>query len=83
MMRTQERIIQERTDKDLASYIIDRISKYESRPVYLLCDIFGMPQPTSKNFKSLAASLTYRMLGVTSNRAEELSKADIVTLEGR
>lgn len=74
----EERIIQERTDKDLASYIIDRISRYEGRPVSLLCDIFGMPQPTSKNFKSLAASLTYRMLGVTSNRAEELSKADIV-----
>lgn len=74
----EERIIQERTDKDLASYIIDRISRYEGRPVSLLCDIFGMPQPTSKNFKSLAASLTYRMLGVTSNRAEELLKADIV-----
>lgn len=74
----EEKIIQERTNKDLASYIIDRISRYEGESTYLLSLKFGMIPPKSKTPKSLAASLTYRMLGVTSNRAEELLKANIV-----
>lgn len=75
----EERIIQERTDKDLASYITDRINQYVGRYAHLLCDSFGMGMPAqSTSFKSYAAILTYRMLGVTSNRAEELSKANIV-----
>ena len=49
------------------------------RYAHLLCDSFGMGMPAqSTSFKSYAAILTYRMLGVTSNRAEELSKANIV-----
>lgn len=74
----EEKIIQERTDKDLASYIMDRISKYVGQSTYLLSLKFGMMILESETSKSLAASLTYRMLGVTSNRAEELLKANIV-----
>ncbi len=63
--------LQGKTFEDL---IISKINKYKGKTDKQLCDIFGRE---FNNNKAQWTDLTYRMLGIKSNRAEEFRKANI------
>lgn len=62
-------------DKSFAEIIIDRINKYVGKTDKELCEIFDREY---NNNKAQWIDLTYRMLGIKSNKAEEFAKAQIV-----
>ena len=61
--------------KTFADIIEKRISKYVGKTDKELCNIFGI---TYDNNKAQWTTLSFRMLGIKSNRAAEFSKANIV-----
>lgn len=74
--KTYEPIIKETETKPFERYVIDKIETYRGFTEEELCNKFGI------NFKNkpknLNAMLTYRMLGIDGNQAEEFEKANIV-----
>lgn len=60
----------------LENLIIDKINKYKGKIDKQLCEEFDVPY-TPEDSKGMWSSLSYRMLGVKSNRAEEFIKANI------
>jgi DNA mismatch repair protein MutH len=71
-----EEIVKESTEKPFEEYVQDKIKVYAGKSVEELCGIFGLS--FEKPPKSLEAILTYRMLGIKGNKAEEFEKANIV-----
>ena len=55
--------------------VVNSINKYKGKTDFELCQLF---QREYNNNKAQWADLTYRMLGIKSNRAEEFAKANIV-----
>lgn len=58
------------------NFIIDKINKHRGKTDKQLCTELEVPY-TPNDSKSMWSSLSYRMLGVKSNQAEEFIKADI------
>lgn len=61
---------------DFESYVIQNIDKYKGMSFTALSKLFDID--TSKKHKNLGSILTFRMLGIKSNNAEEFVKANIV-----
>ena len=74
---TYESIIKEKTEESFEDYVINRIDKYRDYTINELCNKFEIQYKESKP-KNLEAMLTYRMLGIKGNHAEEFEKANIV-----
>lgn len=74
---TYESIIKEKTEESFEDYVIHKIEQYRDNTVHELCDKFQIPYKDKKP-KNLEAMLTYRMLGIKGNHAEEFEKANIV-----
>ena len=74
---TYESIIKEKTEDSFEDYVIHKIEQYRDNTVHELCDKFQIPYKDKKP-KNLEAMLTYRMLGIKGNHAEEFEKANIV-----
>lgn len=74
---TYESIIKEKTEESFEDYVIHKIEQYRDNTVHELCDKFQIPYKDKKP-KNLDAMLTYRMLGIKGNHAEEFEKANIV-----
>lgn len=74
---TYESIIKEKTEESFEDYVIHKIEQYRDNTVHELCDKFQIPYKEKKP-KNLEAMLTYRMLGIKGNHAEEFEKANIV-----
>ena len=73
---TYESIIKEKTEESFEDYVIHKIEQYRDNTVHELCDKFQIPYKDKKP-KNLEAMLTYRMLGIKGNHAEEFEKANI------
>ena len=73
---TYETIVADGVVDDFESYVISKIAEYRGKSVKQLCDMFSLD--VSKKPKNLEAILTYKMLGIIGNRAEEFEKANIV-----
>lgn len=74
---TYESIIKEKIEESFEDYVIHKIEQYRDNTVHELCDKFQIPYKDKKP-KNLEAMLTYRMLGIKGNHAEEFEKANIV-----
>ena len=70
-----ESIIKNDNVKDIEAYITDKINKHKGKSVTELCAYYDIE--FDKIPKNLYAMLAYRMLGITSNNAEEFVKANI------
>lgn len=78
-VNTYESILSNAKELDAQTFeklIIDKINKHKGKTDEQLCVEFDVPY-TPNNSKSMWSSLSYRMLGVKSNRAEEFIKAGI------
>ena len=73
---TYEPIIKDEPVSSFEDYVIDKIAAYRGWSIEDLCVEFNLDQ--AKNPKNLEALLTYRILGIKGNQAEEFIKADIV-----
>ena len=65
--------IEEETFEEL---ILNKINRYHGKTDEELCKEFNVPYKAN-DVKSLWSNLTYRMLGIKSNKAEEFAKANI------
>lgn len=61
---------------DFEKYVKDKIDTHKGMTISELCTRYGID--SSKKPKNLEALLTYRMLGIKGNNAEEFVKANIV-----
>lgn len=78
-VNTYESILSNANELDVQTFenlIIDNINKHKGKTDKQLCAEFDVPY-TPKDSKGMWSSLSYRMLGVKSNQAEEFIKADI------
>lgn len=66
--------ISELKNKSLEDYICEKINFYRGNSVKELCKIFAIEY---NNNKAQWINLAYKMLGLKSNKAEELAKANI------
>ncbi len=73
---TDEAIVQNEAVDSFEAFVTDKIAQYREKSVPELCGMFDIP--TENKPKNLMAILTYRMLGIRGNRAEEFEKANIV-----
>lgn len=73
---TYEPIIKDEPVSSFEDYVIEKIAAYRGWSIEDLCIEFNLDQ--AKNPKNLEALLTYRILGIKGNQAEEFIKADIV-----
>lgn len=71
-----EAIVQNETVDSFETFVTNKIAQYRDKSVFELCEAFEMD--TKKKPKNLMALLTYRMLGIKGNRAEEFEKANVV-----
>lgn len=62
--------------KTFEEYVIEKLDEYSGYSVTDLCNMFGINR--EKKPKNLEAILTYRILGIKGNQAEEFVKANIV-----
>ena len=77
-LQEAEKIITDSTtlqNSTLENFIIQSLSQYKGKSDYSLCELFDREY---NNNKAQWVDLTYRMLGIKSNKAEEFSKANIV-----
>ncbi len=73
-----ERIITDSTalqTNTLENFILEALSQYQGKSDRDLCELFDREY---NNNKAQWVDLTYRMLGIKSNKAEEFTKANIV-----
>lgn len=70
-----ESIMQDKAIDSFEEYVTNKINAYEGFSEEQLCDRFF--PALEKRPKNLEAILTYRMLGVKSNKAEEFEKANV------
>lgn len=61
-------------DKSIEAYICEKIDRHRGKSDKNLCNLFGREY---NNNKAQWSDLAYRMLGLKSNKAEELAKANI------
>ena len=74
---TYEPIIKDRNqNKTFEEYVINKIDKYNNYTVNELMNIFEFD--SNKKPKNIEALLTYRILGIKGNKAEEFIKAGVV-----
>lgn len=73
---TYEPVVQHEAVDSFEDYVIGKIDRYRDYSISDLCMEFSV-EPKKKP-KNLEAMLTYRMLGVKGNHAEEFEKANIV-----
>ena len=74
--KTYEPIIKESFASSFEDYVMDKINSYRGKSIDELCAEFNLD--TTKKPKNLEALLTYRILGIKSNQAEEFVKAGVV-----
>lgn len=72
---TYEPIVSGREVDSFEDYVTSMIAKHKGQSVDELCQAYGVD--IEKKPKNLMAILTYRMLGIESNQAEEFVKANI------
>lgn len=70
-----ESVIKEKLETTFEEHIISRINNYIGRTDKQLCNLFDREY---NNNKAQWSDLTYRMLGIKGNHAEEFEKANIV-----
>ena len=70
-----ESIIKDDLKTDFEKFIMDKIGANAGKSVEELCELYDLD--SSKEFKDIQAKITFRMLGVKSNKAEEFEKAGI------
>lgn len=73
---TYEPIIKGVIEESFESYVVNKINEYRNFTVADLCEKFNIV--FKKKPKNLEAMLTYRILGIKGNHAEEFEKANIV-----
>ena len=73
---TYEPIIKGTTEEAFEDYVVRKIDAYCDWTVTELCNTFHIEY--QKKPKNLEAMLTYRMLGIKGNHAEEFEKANVV-----
>ncbi|WP_419023051.1 Sau3AI family type II restriction endonuclease [Emergencia sp.] len=73
---TYEAIIKEKTNLTFEDYVVKKIQAYQNYSFEDLCEIFEVN--SKSNAKNLVSTLTFRILGVKGNHAEEFEKANIV-----
>ena len=73
---TYEPIIKGKTEESFEDDVVDKINAYCGYTVKELCEEFQID--INKKPKNLEAMLSYRMLGIKGNHAEEFEKANIV-----
>lgn len=76
-LNTYESIVGNEQTDDFEAYVKGKLDVYAGKSVGDLCKEFAIDISTSKP-KHLEAILTYRMLGIKGNKAEEFEKANIV-----
>ncbi len=74
--KTYEPILDDVQCDSLEEYVVSEISKYKNTSEDDLCIEFNINK--DRRIKSLEALLTYRMLGIKGNQAEEFVKANVV-----
>lgn len=72
---TYESILKDNKVDSLEDYIVSKMNKYKNYTVDKLCHEFNI---SNKKAKNLEAMLSYNMLGIKGNSAEEFVKANIV-----
>lgn len=75
--KTYESIIKGDINVDFEEYIKSKIDEYRGYTVSALCQLFDIE--FDKPPKNLGAIIAYKILGISSNDAEEFVKANIVT----
>jgi DNA mismatch repair protein MutH len=75
---TYEQILPCDTEKSFEQYVIDKIDSYKGYSLKALCKVFSIPEEAIKNNKGIIPTITYKILGIHSNKAEEFEKAGIV-----
>lgn len=70
-----EPIVKENIKESFQDYVISLINKHKGKTDKELCELFDRPY---NNNKAQWNDLTFRMLGIKSNRAAEFEKANIV-----
>ena len=73
-----ESILKEPTEETFEQYVINRISRFRGYEVKRLCEMLDVNTEEKSKTKNLFALLTYKMLGIKNNKAEEFEKAGIV-----
>lgn len=73
---TYEPIIKGKAEDSFEDYVVKKIDAYCNYTVIELCEKFDVEY--QKKPKNLEAILTYRMLGIKGNHAEEFEKANII-----
>lgn len=74
---TYEPIVTEETEETFEEYVVRKINAYKGYSLTELCTLFD-PRPDKVVSKSLVATITYKILGIKGNHAEEFEKAGIV-----
>lgn len=74
---TYEKVIKEETAESFEEYVVHKIEMYSNYSIRDLCKKF-LEKEYEKRPKNLEAILTYRILGIKGNHAEEFEKANIV-----
>lgn len=74
---TYEPIIKEKILESFEDYVVNKIEAYANYTIEELCEKF-LKKKYEKKPKNLEAILTYRILGIKGNHAEEFEKANIV-----
>ena len=73
---TYEPIVKSKAVESFEDYVVDKINTYFDYTVKELCEEFEID--IQRKPKNLEAMLTYRILGIKGNRAEEFEKANVV-----
>lgn len=73
---TYEPIVKGNAEESFEDYVVKKIDTYHDYTVTDLCEKFHIE--CKKKPKNLEAMLTYRMLGIKGNHAEEFEKANVV-----
>ncbi len=74
--KVDESIVQNETVDSFEDYVTEKIAHYRGLSVDEICESLNLRY--DKKPKNLMALLTYRMLGIKGNRAEEFEKANVV-----
>lgn len=72
---TYETIIKGEPVESFEDYVIKKIKAYQGYSIDELCEVFDVE---NRKVKNLEAILTYRILGIKGNHAEEFEKASVV-----
>lgn len=75
---TYEPILKDNTDETFEEYVTRKISSYQGYSIEQLCGIFNIDSAAITSNKGIVPAITYKILGINGNKAEEFEKAGIV-----